>query len=111
MKKKKAFSDGECETMTRERWNAAKFVRNQLCIALANKFDAPAALAGQREDIPHETFAQLTHPALGYIPTPDTMGILKRAAFIVFTKKYMYWRLPSELPRPVQQLPFDIGTC
>ena len=47
-------------------------------------------------EVSHESFMKLVRPAVGYIANADAMAILKRAAFIVFAEKYIYFRPPTE---------------
>jgi hypothetical protein len=111
--KKKAFADvADDETMTRERWTNAKFVRNQLRIVLDNAYNPEAEpqpesdFLDQEKTIPHEAFYSMIRPALGNIAVTDAMAILKRSVFIIFSKKFVYYRLPSQQPAPVERLPW-----
>ena len=108
IKKKKAFSDvGDLETILRERWTAAKFVKHQLRIVCDNScddelpedFHTPESLI-----VPHEQFIKIVHKALGCIPVPDQQAILKRAVFIVISKKHIYIRKPSEQEIDVRRM-------
>ena len=85
VKKKKAFADvADDETMTRERWTTAKFVRNQLRIVLDNAYNPEVEpqtetdFMDQERAIPHEAFYSMIRPALGNISVTDAMAILKR---------------------------------
>ena len=62
-------------------------------------------------EVSHETFMKLVRPAVGYIANADAMAILKRAAFIVFTEKYIYFRPPSEKALPVKFLLWPNPPC
>lgn len=111
VKKKKAFCDvADDETMTRERWTNAKFVRNQLRIVLDNAYNPEAERADDHTDaaltIKHEDFYKMIRPALGNIAVTDGMAILKRSAFIVFSKSFVYFRLPSQEPIDVRRIPW-----
>ena len=86
VKKMKAFADvGDHETILKERWNAAKFVKHQLRIFLDNSYDPKDIPDGEHESISHETFVKLLRPALGCIPDADIRAIFKRSAFVIFT--------------------------
>ena len=96
------------ETMTRERWTNSKFVRHQLRIVLDNAYNPKAepeddlsedALAIQRKG-----FFSMVRPALGNISVTDAMAILKRSAFVFFSKKFIYYRLPSQEPVSVKRI-------
>ncbi|CAK9101585.1 unnamed protein product [Durusdinium trenchii] len=47
---------------------------------------------------------KLVRPAVGYIANADAMAFLKRAAFIVFAEKYIYFRPPTEKHVKVQRV-------
>ncbi|CAE7545175.1 unnamed protein product [Symbiodinium pilosum] len=107
VKKMKAFADvGDHETILKERWNAAKFVKHQLRIFLDNSYDPKDIPDGEHESISHETFVKLLRPALGCIPNADIRAIFKRSAFVIFTK--VYWRLPSQQPQNVPRYPYAL---
>lgn len=110
-RKLKAFLDvGEEETMTKERYNAAKFVRNQLriicdnsycCVAEKNWLDDPEVLqASSDEDssedaadgkvIPLAMFLDMCKPAMGDKGKPHVTAIMKRAHFILNTQRFLY---------------------
>ncbi|CAK9021514.1 Uncharacterized protein SCF082_LOCUS15385, partial [Durusdinium trenchii] len=101
IKKKKAFLDvGDSETILKERWTAAKFVLHQLRIVVDNQYN-PEGQEGDVDgvfsaEVSHKSFMKLVRPAVGYIANADAMAILKRAAFIVFAEKYIYFRPPTE---------------
>ena len=111
--RRKKFSDvGDNETILKERWTAAKFVRNQLRVVLDNLYDPGAepdweiGLATSSV-VTHEAFVKIVQPALGYLSNADKMAILKRGAFIVFTKKNsIIYRIPGELPADVPRIRF-----
>ncbi|CAK9091926.1 Uncharacterized protein SCF082_LOCUS43283 [Durusdinium trenchii] len=109
IKKKKAFSDvGDSETILKERWTAAKFVMHQLRIVVDNQYN-PEGQEGDVDgvfsaEVSHESFMKLVRPAVGYIANADAMAILKRAAFIVFAEKYIYFRPPTEKHVKVQRV-------
>lgn len=100
-KKKKAYSDvTDEESMTRARWTNAKFVRNQLRIVLDNSYNPDAEPEDEGTEssleVLHKDFFLMIRPALGSMSRTDAMAILKRAAFIVFGKEHVYFRVPSE---------------
>ena len=111
--RRKKFSDvGDNETILKERWTAAKFVRNQLRVVLDNLYDPGAepdweiGLATSSV-VTHEAFVKIVQPALGYLSNADKMAILKRGAFILFTKKNsIIYRIPGELPADVPRIRF-----
>lgn len=112
IKKKKAFSDvSDQETILKERWTAAKFVQHQLRIVLDNQYDP----ADEPEEVPlqkgitHSAFMKLVRPALGYISGADSRAILKRAAFMVFSKNWVYYRPPTEKEVEVLRLKWPRG--
>ena len=85
IKKKKAFSDvSDEETLTRERWTAAKFVQNQLRIVIDNSY-APAHEPTMPMDInpsiPHEDFIKMLRPALGALPVYAMLSYLVQSIF------------------------------
>ena len=99
MEKLKAFLDvSEEEAMTYQRWGASKFVRNQFRIANANTYDSqaeatiPDMFQGDEVDrIPKAKFYELIEPALMKNTSKQDVGaLLKRACFIVVSKKYVY---------------------
>ncbi|CAK9076205.1 unnamed protein product [Durusdinium trenchii] len=109
IKKKKAFLDvGDSETILKERWTAAKFVLHQLRIVVDNQYN-PEGQEGDVDgvfsaEVSHKSFMKLVRPAVGYIANADAMAILKRAAFIVFAEKYIYFRPPTEKHVKVQRV-------
>ena len=112
IKKKKAFSDVcDQETILKERWTAAKFVQHQLRIVLDNQYDP----ADEPPEVPledfisHTAFMKLVKPALDYIANADARAILKRAAFMVFTKNFIYYRFPTEKEVDVKRLKCPCG--
>ena len=112
IKKKKAFSDvGDQETILKERWTAAKFVQHQLRVVLDNQYDPseePEETTLQSK-ISHSVFMKMVRPALGYIANADSRAILKRAAFMIFTKEWVYYRPPTEKEVEVARLKWSRG--
>lgn len=86
---------------------------HQLRIVVDNQYNPEA----QKDEgiscfeVSHETFMKLVRPAVGYIVNADAMAILKRAAFMVFTEKFIYFRPPSEKALPVKFLSWPNPTC
>ena len=48
--------------------------------------------------VSHEDFLRIIRPALGTMSPTDAMAILKHSAFMIFGKKHITYRLPSETP-------------
>ena len=97
---------GDDESMTRARWTSAKFVRNQLRIVLDNTYNPEQEPEDSMTEadlvVSHEDFLRIIRPALGTMSPTDAMAILKRSAFMIFGKKHITYRLPSETPfRPI----------
>jgi hypothetical protein len=99
-RKLKAFLDvGEDETMTRERWGASKFVKNQLRGLADNSYDESAVPAHLPNDLPEDMsrctqmslamFTDIVRPAFGKKTLPNIAAIWKRAHFIVNTENYI----------------------
>ncbi|CAE7323724.1 unnamed protein product [Symbiodinium sp. CCMP2592] len=107
VKKKKAFSDvADTETLTRERWTAAKFKQNQLRVVIDNAYERvqePEIVPGPNPTISHDDFVKMIRPALGDISSVDTMAIFKRSVFFLVTKTSVYWRLPGPLEKPINR--------
>jgi hypothetical protein len=115
VKKAKAFSDvGDEETMTKERWTAAKFVQGQMRIVCDNKYDPsvepPFRGPGLSNEISHNQFLEMVRPAFPPATTAaNVMAILKRAVFLVNSKEFFYYRAAGEDERPVPRFLFDGG--
>ena len=116
VKKIKAFTDvADDESMTRARWTSAKFVRHQLREVLDNSYNPDAEPEDNNLDsdlvVSHEDFFLMIRPALGSMSRTDAMAILKRSAFVIFGKKHITYRLPSERETKVHRIrwqKFDI---
>jgi hypothetical protein len=100
-RKLKAFLDvGEDETMTRERWGASKFVKNQLRGLADNTYDESAVPDYMPNDLPEEmsryafttlaVFTDIVRPAFGKKTLPNIGAVFKRAHFIVNTESYIF---------------------
>ena len=105
IRKLKAFLDvSEEEALTYQRWGGAKFIRNQLRIAIDNKHDDSVETqmndifpGNERQIVPSNLFYDLIRPAFKKDTTvPDLEAILKRACFIVITKSYFYVKIAAQ---------------
>ncbi len=98
MRKLKSFLEvGEEESMTRERWGASKFVRNQwrcLCDTvycweampdIAADLDTP----GSHASLSMAQFLDLISPAFGKTGLPNIMALLKKAHIVVNTNSHI----------------------
>ena len=102
--KLKAFSDvSDEESITRERWTAAKFVQGQLRLVCDNKYEhLPHLEESEAKEVTHADFMDLIKPAMPADATrTNAMALLKRAIIIVNSKKWLYFRAPGEDERPV----------
>ena len=79
VKKKKAFSDvADTETLTRERWTAAKFKQNQLRVVIDNAYEEahePEIEPGTNPVVSHKDFVKMIRPALGNLVDLTMYGI------------------------------------
>ena len=105
VRKLKAFLDvSEEEALTYQRWGGAKFIRNQLRIAIDNKHDDSMETdmndiypGTERMLVPQNLFYDLIKPAFKKdITVPDLEAILKRACFVVITKSYFYVKVAAQ---------------
>ena len=68
VKKKKAFSDvADTQTLTKERWTAAKFVQNQLRVVIDNAFEPEkeqTISVDPNPTISHDQFLDIIRPAI-----------------------------------------------
>jgi hypothetical protein len=105
IRKLKAFLDvSEEEALAYQRWGGAKFIRNQLRIAIDNKHDDSVETqmndispGNERHIVPSNLFYDLIRPAFKKDTTvPDLEAILKRACFIVITKSYFYVKVAAQ---------------
>jgi hypothetical protein len=107
--KLKAFSDvSDEESITRERWTAAKFVQGQLRLVCDNKYEhLPDLEESEVKEVTHKDFMDLIRPALPSDATrANAMALLKRATIIVNSKRWLYFRAPGEEERPVPRARF-----
>ena len=93
----KAFGDvGLVETMTRERWGASKWVRNQLRLFGFNPYDGN----GDPEignKVPHDTFMKLLEPLWHKdMDAESKLAVLKRSCVVVITKEWLHWRAATQ---------------
>lgn len=95
----KAFADvGLVEAMSRERWGASKFVRNQLRIWAFNPIDERGE-PEQGIEVPHHKFMEVIDKLWGKEFNDDIeskLAILKRSCVIVITSDWVYWRAATE---------------
>jgi len=101
----KAFTDvGLVESMSRERWGASKWVRNQLRMFACNPFDD----GGEPIDgstVSHAQFMDILEPLwCKDMELESKIAILKRACLIVVTREWVYWRVASEDEVAVKRL-------
>ena len=114
----KAFTDvGNIESMSKERWGAAKWVRGQARIYCVNDFDIKTeprldqALVEIEQGIPsyvsHESFMKMLACAWYSKEESESnvMAVLKRTHIIVNTPKCLYIRPASETEKPVIRIP------
>ena len=110
IRKMEAFLDvGDEETITKERWNAAKFVQGQLRVVCDNKYDPskePADSGPFRDNsVHHKDFMEIIAPMFAPGTTlANRMAILKRSVVLVNSTKYLSYRLPGEDARAVPRL-------
>ena len=122
-KKIKAFTNvGNVESMSKERWGAAKWVKGQLQIYCVNDFDAiqepkddmPVLVkkAGHHSYVSHDSFMKMLDVAwFAKEANPSNiMAVLKRTHLCINTKTFLYVRPASESPGPVMRLPLDDKT-
>ena len=105
IRKLKAFLDvAEQECMTRERWGASKFVKNQWRSLCDNTYDpepeiqinADFVTPGSCTFVSLEIFRKMCGPMLGHLPKPHVMALFKRAHFIVNSKRQIYLKKAGE---------------
>lgn len=83
--------------MTRERWGASKFVKNQLRVVADNAYDPEAmppitadlSEPGSRAFISKQQFTEMCKPAFGNKSMPNINALYKRAHFIINTPDYI----------------------
>lgn len=117
-KKLKAFTDvGNIESMSKERWGAAKWTKGQLCLYCVNDFVAAteptvgvpvlAKQAGQPSYVTHSDFMKMLDVAWFQKENTESniMAVLKRTHLLVNTKTFFYVRPASEKKQPVLRVP------
>ena len=122
-KRVKAFTDvGNIESMSNERWGAAKRVRGQSRLYCVNEFGSIAEPANdlpilaQREGAPsyikHQEFLGMLESARFKqdISEASVMAVLKRTHIFVNSKPFLYIRPASENERPVLRIPLGDKT-
>lgn len=95
----KAFYDVSLvDAMTRERWGAAKFVKNQHRSGAENKHKVDFDFeVGQNPAQDLDNFGQLTRPAFPErMGEPDIDAVKKRTSICVNTKNYVYLKLAGD---------------
>ena len=118
-RKLKAFTDvGNIESMSKERWGAAKWVRGQARIYCSNDFEVSKepectqpimdAQRGLHSYISHKDFATMLEPAwcTKDLSNSNVMAILKRTHIIVNTSTALCIRPASGKELPVMRVLF-----
>ncbi|CAE7558901.1 unnamed protein product [Symbiodinium sp. CCMP2592] len=122
-KKVKAFTDvGNIESMSKERWGAAKWVRGQARIYCVNDFDIKSEPAldqplldiqeGRHTYIAHKVFLEMLESAWYSKEASESnvMAVLKRTHIVVNTATSLYIRPASENENPVLRIPLGDKT-
>ena len=104
----KAFTDvGQIESMSRERWGASKWVRNQLRLFAVNPFDDTLE-PETGNTVTHGQFMFILHPMfMKDMDDESKLAVLKRTCLIVVTASFIYWRPAGEKEVNVKRLPLD----
>ncbi|CAE7639351.1 unnamed protein product, partial [Symbiodinium sp. CCMP2456] len=118
-KKVKAFTDvGNIESMSKERWGAAKWVRGQPRLYCVNDFEPetePAndlPILAQRQGVisyvSHKEFMDMLDKAWyeKEKTSANVLAVLKRTHILLNTKSSLYVRPASEKESPVLRMPF-----
>ena len=119
-KKIKAFTDvGNMESMSKERWGAAKWMKGQPRLYCVNDFDASqepeddmpivAKRAGQVSFITHSQFMKMLEAAwyAKEVNESNIMAVLKRTHILIITKTFLYIRPAGEDKQPVLRKPLN----
>ena len=94
--------------MSKERWNAVKWVARQLRILIDNKYDATHEPSGSARTVEHEVFLKMIRPAFHKdAGDADLAAVLKRAVVVLNTKNFIYVRLATEKSVPVRRFPLE----
>eukprot|EP00439_Symbiodinium_sp_Y106_P018382 s206_g2.t1 len=122
-KKVKAFTDvGNIESMSKERWGAAKWVKGQARIYCVNDFDIKSEPAldqplldiqeGRHTYIAHNVFLEMLESAWYSREASESnvMAVLKRTHIFVNTATSLYIRPASENEHPVLRIPLGDKT-
>ncbi|CAE7636266.1 unnamed protein product, partial [Symbiodinium necroappetens] len=117
-KKVKAFTDvGNIESMSKERWGAAKWVKGQARIYCVNDFDVKSEppldqplidiQEGRHTYIAHKVFLEMLESAWYSKEASESnvMAVLKRTHIFVNTATSLYIRPASENEHPVLRIP------
>jgi hypothetical protein len=116
VKCKAVFASSEVKSMTYQRWGGTAFVQMQLRIVCDNKYDetaepdihAAGAFGVPAGHISHTHFMDMVRPAFNESArAADLMGIMKRTAVVVNTKKAVYVRLPGQDEVSVRRVKLD----
>lgn len=101
----KAFCDvGLVESMTRERWGASKWVRNQLRLWAVNPFDDTME-RDEGDRVPHGEFMFLMNPLWHkHMDHESKLAVVKRSCIVVVTNRWIYWRPAGEEEVDVKRL-------
>ena len=104
----KAFGDvGLAEAMSRERWGASKWVKNQLRLWGFNPVDY-AKEPQEGLEVTADAFFQLLQPLWHKdMDEESKMAVLKRSCVVVITLEWIYWRIANENRVPVNRLKFQ----
>ena len=113
----KAFTDvGLVEAMTRERWGASKWVRNQLRLFAFNPHDVQAEPARGDPAVEPLVGEWVTHGQFMSILEPiwhkdfdhaSKMAVVKRACVVIITDDWCYWRVADDKEKRVQRIKLD----
>ena len=122
-KKVKAFTDvGNIESMSKERWGAAKWVKGQTRIYCVNDFDVKAEPKlnqplleienGVPSYVSHDEFMKMLESAWCSKDLSETniMAVLKRTHVFLNTSQCLYIRPASEVATPVIRIPLGKKT-
>ena len=119
----KAFTDvGNIESMSKDRWGAAKWVKGQARIYCVNDFDIKSEPAldqplldiqeGRHTYIAHKVFLEMLESAWYSREASESnvMAVLKRTHIFVNTATSLYIRPASENEHPVLRIPLGDKT-
>ena len=106
----KAFGDvGLTEAMTRERWGASKWVRNQLRLFAFNPINTQGE-PEQGSTVTHAQFMNIIDPCwCKEMDEESILAVLKRSCMVVVTKRWCYWRPATENEVVVKRRHLEVG--